>query len=511
MYFNFRDKLFTFNPLKSAGDPATWAKELAHIMAEIISGGVYASGAFSIYVELINSLYKDRGIYEGSNNYPTVFDLLHKLEELSRQRLSERERNWIASALKLFRSLAIGRTRDAFGVREGMSIARLLERTVIIELDGLGDPLAKAFLISVLLQKIRNFRLSRHERDELKHVIVIEEAQNVLKRESEASSIITATYREIRSLCEGIIAITQMPSEFSKDALANTNTFFVMRLVHGEDKRAVRDILWLNDEQLRILEHLERGAAFMKTEGLCLVKVPLVEKRILREKKYERADNIAQRRAKAAEVRKRAESLAEKDWLVLKCIAESIACNNSQLQRVTGLSNDELSRILGKLIEKGFVRYVYAKKKGAGRRQKIYFLFPYGNEAYRQKFGEWPDFVRAKGRNKGISHREMKREVMEALGIKNGRFGRFDIIAEDGPIEIETGSNRNDQIYENIKKSVEQFGFARFVVADEITFKPVLQQAARYRFESGKRFGLRICFNRNKYSENPVFIQLYFD
>ena len=92
MYFNFRDKLFTFNPLKSAGDPATWAKELAHIMAEIISGGVYASGAFSIYVELINSLYKG-GIYESSNNYPSIFDLLHKLEGLSRHKLSERERN----------------------------------------------------------------------------------------------------------------------------------------------------------------------------------------------------------------------------------------------------------------------------------------------------------------------------------------------------------------------------------------------------------------------------------
>ena len=114
---------------------------------------------------------------------------------------------------------------------------------MIIELESLGDPLAKAFLISVLLQKIRNYRLSRPERDKLKHVIVIGEAQSALKRDSEASSIITATYREIRSLCEGIIAITQMPSEFSKDALANTNMFFVMRLVHRDDKLVARDLL----------------------------------------------------------------------------------------------------------------------------------------------------------------------------------------------------------------------------------------------------------------------------
>jgi len=256
--YDFRENLFTFNPLKPAGDPAMWAKELANIMAEVISGSAYGSGAFSVYVKLIDELYRERGIYDGSRNYPTVFDLLEKLENLSRQKLSERERNWVASALKLFRSLAVGKTREAFSVREGVSIAGLLERTVIIELDALGDPVAKAFFISVLLQKVRNFRLSRPERDELRHVIVIEEAQNVLKQGSEASSIITATYREIRSLCEGIIAITQMPSEFSKDALANTNTFFVMRLVHGEDKKVVRDILGLSSEQLRILEHLER-------------------------------------------------------------------------------------------------------------------------------------------------------------------------------------------------------------------------------------------------------------
>ena len=509
--YDFRENLFTFNPLKPAGDAAMWAKELAHIMAEIISGGVYASGAFSIYVELIDGLYRERGIYDGSRNYPTVFDLLQKLEEYSRRKLSERERNWVASALKLLKSLAVGRTRDAFDVRDGISVAGLLERTAVIELDGLGDPTAKAFLISVLLQKIRNFRLSQRERDVLKHVIVIEEAQNVLKREQEASSIITATYREIRSLCEGIIAITQIPSEFSKDALANTNTFFVMRLVHGEDKRVARDILGLSEEQMRILEHLERGVAFMKTDGLCIVKIPLVEREDpAHHLKKPRREDIASHSARRREVRRRAEDLSEREWLVLRCIAESTACSNSALQKVTGFSNNELKRIIGRLIEKGFVRYAYAKKKGAGRKLKVYFLFPYGEEAYRQRFGEWPDIVRAKKRKVKISHNEMKRMVMEALGIKNGKFGRFDILVEDGPIEIETGSNRNDQIYENIKKSVEEFGFARFVVADEVTYNAVLQQAARYRFESRREFEIKVALYESKTIVNFTFVNFLF-
>ncbi len=505
--YDFKENLFTFNPLKPAGEPSMWAKELANIMAEVISGGAYASGAFSVYVELIDKLYRERGVYDGSKNYPTIFDLLRELEEYSKQKISERERNWIASALKLFKSLAVGKTREAFDVKEGISIAELLSKTVIIELDGLGDPIAKAFLISVLLQKIRNYRLERKERDVLKHVIVIEEAQNVLKRDEEASSIITTTYREIRSLCEGIISITQMPSEFSKDALANTNTFFVMKLVHRDDKLLACNLLGLNYRYMRILEHLEKGTAFMKTDGVCLIKVPLVEKEYIEIKRQRPSrEDVAACAARRNDVRERAEDLTEKEWLVLKCIGESLAYNNSTLQKVTGFSNDEIKKIIGRLVEKGFVRYAYAKKKGAGRRQKTYFLFPYGEEAYRQKFGEYPDIVRAKRKRKDVTHEEMKRKVMEVLGIPDGRFGRFDIIAEDGPIEIETGSNRNDQIYENIKKSVEEFGFARFVVADEVTYNAVLQQAARYRFESECKFELQINTYNNLSKSWNIFI-----
>ncbi|RLI82202.1 hypothetical protein DRP04_04475, partial [Archaeoglobales archaeon] len=64
--YDFKDNLFTFNPLKPSGEASMWAKELANIMAEVISGGAYASGAFSVYVELIDKLYRERGVYDGS-------------------------------------------------------------------------------------------------------------------------------------------------------------------------------------------------------------------------------------------------------------------------------------------------------------------------------------------------------------------------------------------------------------------------------------------------------------
>lgn len=91
-----------------------------------------------------------------------------------------------------------------------------------------------------------------------------------------------------------------------------------------------------------------------------------------------------------------------------------------------------------------------------------------------------------------------------------------------GAIEIETGSNRNAQIYENVKKSVEKFGFVRFVVADDVTYNAVLQQAAKYRFEIGKEFKLDIIiFNDKKclsnssedvyYNRKSIYLFIFFN
>ena len=73
------NNLFYFNPLIPSGEPSQWIKQAANIMAETVGGGVYAGGAFSVYIDVLDSLYRDHGIYDGSTNYPTIFDLLQAI------------------------------------------------------------------------------------------------------------------------------------------------------------------------------------------------------------------------------------------------------------------------------------------------------------------------------------------------------------------------------------------------------------------------------------------------
>ena len=77
------NNLFYFNPLRPSGEPSQWIKELANIMAETVGGGFYAGGAFRVYIDIMDSLYRDYGVYDGSTNYPTMFDLLKGLEDFS--------------------------------------------------------------------------------------------------------------------------------------------------------------------------------------------------------------------------------------------------------------------------------------------------------------------------------------------------------------------------------------------------------------------------------------------
>lgn len=54
---------------------------------------------------------------------------------------------------------------------------------------------------------------------------------------------------------------------------------------------------------------------------------------------------------------------------MLKSIREFLAYNNSTLKKL-GFSNDEINRIIGRLVEKQSVRYAYAKKKKLGEGRK---------------------------------------------------------------------------------------------------------------------------------------------
>lgn len=488
--------LFTHNLVKPVGPPALWVKQFSEILSEVISRYVPAVGSKDVVAETLDRLYRERGVYEGSVAYPHIGDLLAALEERA-DHASAREGGWLASALRVLRSLMIGSTRQAFCVREGLALERLLAGVTVLELDGIGDKAAESLLASVLLQKIRNKLQDGPMEDRLRHVIVIEEAQHLLAQGQEATSILTTTCREIRAYGVGLVYVTQMPSEFSKHALANVNTILSHKLVHPSDRSAMSSILGLDADQKEILERLPIGVGILRTDHLALVRVPEAPRpRVLDEElgpvvveRREVAMDFAQR----AEAGNRAVQLRAREWEVFRAIAEAKAVHPSGLKDFLGRSHREVSNVLGLLIRKGLVAYCPARRNGHGKPRLVHFPTPMGLEAYRGHEGRHPDRNPAPG----APHQELVALVLQALEIRRKPHARFDILYdEDGRervIEAETGSNNDDQLRTNLEKMVEFQGEARFVAADEVVRDLIVQTAARWSFDRREGLLLRIA------------------
>lgn len=155
---------------------------------------------------------------------------------------------------------------------------------------------------------------------------------------------------------------------------------------------------------------------------------------------------------------------------------------------------------LRRLANLGFIRFV-KMVEGRGKPKDFYFLSPYGEKAYLAKFNVDVCRVKVESYHSRISHKHVKDRLLRKLESLGYRLkwnkvpqGVIDVVAEkDGlamPIEIETGSNTDAQLANNISKCVDNYGRAYFVVANEGVKRRVIEQAAIMAFNRRSRIVL---------------------
>jgi len=137
----------------------------------------------------------------------------------------------------------------------------------------------------MLMLQIYSHRMIKNERNQLHHILIIEEAHHLLSRLSQRSgqpaSIVEVMFREIRELSEGIVFLDQMPSEISKTALANTYTTIAMNLKGKKDVATIGAAMLLQDDQPMALGNMEIGKAIVKLQGRIkepfMIRVPEIK------------------------------------------------------------------------------------------------------------------------------------------------------------------------------------------------------------------------------------------
>ena len=212
--------------------------------------------------------------------FPTFTDVLRQIDfVMNESDYSGDSKGDYKGALKTrLKSLTNGIYSDVFGCDE-VAEAELFDRNVIVDLSEIG-PETTSLIMGMLVLKLQEYHMASNAMNaSLRHITVLEEAHNLLKRtsteqSSESSNLvgksvemITNAIAEMRTYGECFMIVDQAPGALDPAAIRNTNTKIVLRLPDYSDRELVGKSIGLNEYQINELSKLERGVAAVYQSG----------------------------------------------------------------------------------------------------------------------------------------------------------------------------------------------------------------------------------------------------
>ncbi len=222
--------------------------------------------------DLNHSIHIDRG----NGKFPSFKDIVEILPRLLDESdfSAQTKGDYVGALVTRVKSLTNGLIGQIF-TEDAVDDALLFDENTIIDISRIGSSETKALLMGTIILKLSEYRQSTATGTDcpLKHITVLEEAHNLLKRTSteqgqESSNVqgksvemISNSIAEMRTYGEGFIIVDQSPTAVDISAIKNTNTKIIMRLPEAADCEAVGHALGLNEAQILELSKLDKGVA----------------------------------------------------------------------------------------------------------------------------------------------------------------------------------------------------------------------------------------------------------
>ena len=212
----------------------------------------------------------------GSPLFPSFVDVLRQINAVMDESAysSDSKGDYKGALYTRLKSLTNGLYRQIFTNNE-LSGVELFESNVIVDLSRTGSSETKALIMGILVMKLQEYRLVNASGGNLplKHVTVLEEAHNILKRTSTEQSseganllgksveMLANSIAEMRTYGEGFIIADQAPGLMDMSVIRNTNTKIILRLPDLGDRELVGHAAGLNDDQILELSRLKKFVA----------------------------------------------------------------------------------------------------------------------------------------------------------------------------------------------------------------------------------------------------------
>ena len=219
--------------------------------------------------DLIKSINKD-----DSCLFPTFLTLQNCLMQVIKKSAYSEEvkSNYLGSLATRVNSLTNGLNGLIFTTDE-IDNSILFDKNVIVDLSRIGSIETKSLIMGILIMRLGEHRMTSTKgmNESLKHITVIEEAHNILRRVSteqnpenpsvagKSVELISNAIAEMRTYGEGFIIVDQSPSAVDISAIRNTNTKIIMRLPDEADRRLAGKSAGLSDDQMDEIAKLPKG------------------------------------------------------------------------------------------------------------------------------------------------------------------------------------------------------------------------------------------------------------
>lgn len=207
--------------------------------------------------------------------YPCFSDLLQSLRTVihSSDYSQEVKDNYTGSLITRVKSLTNGLNGQIFTANEVDNI-KLFEESAIVDLSRVGSSETKAMIMGIIVMRLQERRMAQGGINlPLRHITVLEEAHNLLKRTSSEQSseganllgksveMISNAIAEMRTYGEGFVIVDQAPGLLDMSVIRNTNTKIIMHLPDMTDRELVGKSAGLNEDQLIELAKIPSGVA----------------------------------------------------------------------------------------------------------------------------------------------------------------------------------------------------------------------------------------------------------
>lgn len=251
------------------------------------------TGAFNLFDPLpllldaaIRETYESKGWLDDSVGgetdleAPTLSDLARQAQlVIQRAGYSDKLRDDFNAALtQRLTSLMRGSKGRMLNVRRSIPLSILMTRPVVLELDALNDD-EKALMMMFILTTVYEYaKATRRSGSPLRHMLVVEEAHNLIGRAGSSTSEYRANPREqainlfvrmlaeMRALGQGILIADQLPTSLASEAVKNTNLKVLMRMTAKDDREDMGNTMDLDAKAQSEVVHFKKGLAYVYVE-----------------------------------------------------------------------------------------------------------------------------------------------------------------------------------------------------------------------------------------------------